>query len=1071
MAATGLGADSPSPRALPLLTASPAFEEGDKNDYRADDEKDFGSEVDNGFDFTPSANISSAASETSEDVKGDAEKKAEDDEEEQIMENVLLGLDGDVTEKALADASAVQKVDVARHTAVQDTIVVKKYTQAVRGDESSKHSTELVAVSVSTSSAVVNQETSLTLASRAIPSDGEQDSSNEDVDMDVKIPEEILFPSDDDESDDIAVEASETAEKTNEEEKLVTDDFTSKNSLCQDSEEVRGGKSGGHEEAQEDAPASSDSDVAVIQSHSPAHSEPSLVPAATMVTKARSTETPLPLCDALAGTHQEPAELTEISSSKENGQADEDMEIDEIVDEAPQSAENEATEAELQPPAQQSQPETRPKRSTPAKTGSPSTTPAAQPSSSENPPRDESASALNPDSGSSPKRPRKRTVAPVHTPKQSKQAASKRRKTLPVSVKAGEFGAETLLPLRRSSRIKAEPPKFALPAQQLSDATVMTHFGRKADNGMACKHCGKEFTVSRGLAARHLQDCPALASHEKTAAALPAPPTTAPTHAQSAKPTREASDQLVQLMGSGELASKVKESFLGSPFSGHAPVSRFLGLIRNDVSGLRHLNVQNLLDAIDADDGPAVQLHPKLPGVRRSTGSHVLEPVSSAKARDLEKCSLRFPAPRGVAEHFITPLAKELGLEYAMARHTAKIVSCPQEETVLDWQFHRSETVIFQLSGKSLWRTKKSSVDYPVDCFHPASWQLEDVAQIAKGHCLSSTSDARVGFLAPPSGDFDVFDENATMADVSGETQKHLLKSGSVLYLPAGVWFETETQGANSLWLEVQLDSFTYEELVLSAVKQLALSGKQWRMRVQLCPGDRHQIQQARHHAEGCIQSLCKEMKEINGRDVLPEYLVTQDLQELVDQGLVQVTSQTAESTSLAVDLTNPRFKLKHVKVFRDSTYRVNPVAVLMSTDEIPHVQAHRSETPNSEDTTPANISQTQHRALRKTPKPKPKRKQTLRAISHTDKQTYVLDENFGNDKRQSRLHVKFQCSAEQSKLVEWLRGRGSELFDLEEFSRGDGLLVSQGNGPARCEESARSLLRFLHFVGYVTQV
>ncbi|KUF93091.1 L-type lectin-domain containing receptor kinase VII.1 [Phytophthora nicotianae] len=468
---------------------------------------------------------------------------------------------------------------------------------------------------------------------------------------------------------------------------------------------------------------------------------------------------------------------------------------------------------------------------------------------------------------------------------------------------------------------------------------------------------------------------------------------------------------------------------------------------------------------------PVVQLHPKLSGVRHSTGSHVLEPVSIAKARDLENCPLRFPAPRSVAEHYITPLAKELGLMYAMARHTAKIVSCPLEDTVLDWQFHRSETVVFQLSGRSMWRLKKSQVEYPVECFHPDSWQIGDVAQIAKVHRLSSMNHSNTGFLAPPGDDIDVFDENVNVAGVSDEPEENLLKSGSVLYIPAGVWFETKTLGVNTLWLEVQLGSFTYEELVFSAVKQLVLSDKQCRMRVQLYSGNRHQIKQARHHAEACIQSLRKEMAELDGSDVLPEYLATEDMQELVAQGLIQVTNKSSNSTSIAVDLTNPRFKLKHSKIFRDAAYRVNPVAVLMRAEEIPYLPAQRSESPSSEGTTPANTSQTQHRALKKTPKPKPKRQQTLRTISHTDKHTYILDENFGNDKRESQLHVMFQCSAEQSKLVKWLRSRGSEPFDLLEFSRGDASVVHQGKGPARCDENARSMLRFLYFVGYVTQV
>ncbi|KAG3113467.1 hypothetical protein PI125_g7302 [Phytophthora idaei] len=722
-----------------------------------------------------------------------------------------------------------------------------------------------------------------------IPSDGGQESSNEDIDMDVEIPDEIKFPSDDEDSDNSAGEDNRTVAKSSltiEKEQLVLDEAVNTDLFCEnlpnnDIDEAHVEKSDEHEEDQQTGPVSSDFPAAKSKSISPASSTSSALPASTPAKSPNIENDSLP--------PEELAESMEISSTNENEQRDdqdENMEIDdEIVAETPQSAANEAAEAQPQPPDQQPQRASSPKSPAPAETSSSSLPATDIPVTKHDasPPRDQPAPTSTPDINSSPKPLRKKTtVAPVHIPKQSKRAASKKR-----TVSPGGSGAKNSPPLRRSSRIKNEPTKFTFGVQELSDVTAMFHFARKTENGMTCKHCGKELAVFSGVATRHLQACPAFPNQEKSTAQMDKaswketktalPPTTAPAHVQPIKlevSTSKANVRLalVQFLGSEELANKVKGSFLGTPFVGHAPVSRFEELIRNDVTGLRHLNVQNLLDAMDADDGPAVQIHPKLPGVRRSTGAHVLEPVSNAKARDLEDCPLRFPAPRNVAEHFITPLVKELGLEYAMARHIP--------------------SVVFLLSGKVLWRTKKSQVEYPVDCFHPDSWQLEDVAHIAKVHRVSSIEQPSLGILAPPGDDFDVFDENLTVAGASEERQEHVLKSGSVLYLPAGVWFETETQGVNTLWLEVQLDAFTYEELVFSALRQLGLSDKQWRMRLQLYPGDRHQIQQARHHIEGCIRSLSKEMTELDGGDVLPEYLGTEDMQELVAGGLVQVTNK-----------------------------------------------------------------------------------------------------------------------------------------------------------------------------------
>ncbi|CEG35525.1 JmjC domain [Plasmopara halstedii] len=594
----------------------------------------------------------------------------------------------------------------------------------------------------------------------------------------------------------------------------------------------------------------------------------------------------------------------------------------------------------------------------------------------------------------------KRKVAPVQTPKRSKRLAVRARKEPSPVFQSGKFGTEYALPLRRSSRLKSEPKEIYPINPVTSDTADMQVIKSEIANN------------------------------------------------------RKA---LVQLMGSETLANSLKSAFQSTPFAGHASMSRFQKLVRNDTTGLRNLNVQLLLDAVETTDEPIVQLSPKVSGPCCSTACHVLESVSSAKARDLENCPLRFPAPPTIAKHFIRPLATELGLEYAMSRHRVKLVSCPKNETVLDWQFHRIETIVFILRGKSKWRLKSSQVPYPLACFHPTSWQLDDVAEIAKLHRLASNNSSTLECSAP-SETFEIFEENAA-TEVTNTIQEHVLRSGSVVYIPAGVWFETETLGTNNMWLEVQLCSVSWREWISSAVMQLCGSDEQMRRGVQLYPSDFNQINSMRHYAESYIQALCREINDLDGKDLFPEYLASEEMQNLVKEGLVHVTT-TPALTSFTVDLTNPRFSLKHVQVSRDAAYRVNPIAILLKTEEIPHLSPR-------DQVLAEHSTQKLHRALIKTPKPKPKRNQTLHR-SHGGKVTYVLDENFGNDKWQSYLHVKFQCSTEQSKLVEYLRSRESEPFDLKEFYRCKDI---DGKRLARDAESAQNLLRFLYFVGYVTQV
>ncbi|CAH0474859.1 unnamed protein product [Peronospora belbahrii] len=644
----------------------------------------------------------------------------------------------------------------------------------------------------------------------------------------------------------------------------------------------------------------------------------------------------------------------------------------------------------------------------------------------------------------------------TRTPKRLTRASPKKPKN---TLTPPKFPHTT--PLRRSTRVKVESPKLTYPGKNSADR-VSTSSPKKSPRSR--KH-GSHVTTSKGVVARHQKDSQATEFDDTRDKA---PPYASAAVTQTVKQENEAGNvSLVHVMGTDELAAKLKHAFQRASFAGNAPIARFQQLIEDDISGLRHLNVHNLLDTVNQLDGPILQLHVKLFGVRRTTGQDQVDPVSKAKARCLEKCPLRFPAPRRVAEHFIVPLAKELGLEYAMRQHSANLVSCPLEGAVLDWRFHRTETVVFQLGGTSIWKTRMSQVEYPLECFHPESWLLDDMIHVAKTHRVATMDKATSGTLFTPAEDVGAFNDRD---EEFSEQKKFLLKPGSVVYLAAGAWFEVETQGPNALWMEVQLASMTYENLAFSALKQLAWGDKQWRMGVQLYPGNRGQFKATRHHVEACMKSLCNEMAEVEGSDLLPEYLGTEDMNDLIDRGLIQDRSVSSKSRRIEVDLTNPKFKLKHEKVFKDAAYRVNPVAVLSNVAEIPHLPVPEGVAQSSIDNPTSGMGRHSHHALKKTSKPHPKRKQTIGTLAHGSKHTYTLDELFGNDGFQSQLHVKFQCSAEHSRMVEWLRCRDSEPFDLEEFSNCDSAL-RHGTSPARGEESAKNLLRFLCFVGYVTRL
>ncbi|KAK1933982.1 hypothetical protein P3T76_011742 [Phytophthora citrophthora] len=339
------------------------------------------------------------------------------------------------------------------------------------------------------------------------------------------------------------------------------------------------------------------------------------------------------------------------------------------------------------------------------------------------------------------------------TPKKPKRSASKKRKTPP---KRNKSGVNRSAKSRRSSQIQHEAPSATCAVPQLADGTeILTHF-INLPSSISCNHCGKEMKDSRGNATRHLKSSPVLRTQQLTDAQkeevvqkdveLPVPVLN--------RVNTSSGITLVQLMGTEDLAAKVQGAFASTPFAGDAPISRLDPIVKNDVTGLRHLVVVDLLDAVDPLDGPVLQLQTVTPGVEYCTGHDQPASLSKAKARVLEGNCLRFPAPRTVAEQFISPLAKELGLEYAMNQHTANLVSCPRVGIGLDWRFRQTETVVFLLRGEVTWKLIKGEVDYPLGNFEPETWIQEEMDQLAaKVYGLTAGRTGTEGFLLPPRAD------------------------------------------------------------------------------------------------------------------------------------------------------------------------------------------------------------------------------------------------------------------------------------------------------------------------------
>jgi hypothetical protein len=262
--------------------------------------------------------------------------------------------------------------------------------------------------------------------------------------------------------------------------------------------------------------------------------------------------------------------------------------------------------------------------------------------------------------------------------------------------------------------------------------------------------------------------------------------------------------------------------------------------------------------------------------------------------------------------------------------------------------------------------------------------------------------------------------------------------------MPAGTWYAVET-AADVVWLAVQLLPMTYEQVVLAALRPTLWRSDRWRAPLVLGGAQDHG-QTAREHVGELLEDLKQKVAALTPNDVIPEYLL---LDKEGDVGPMILEVDLRKSVPFPESS-------RHLKICNALEFRVNPAAVLLRADEIPHDGRATAALPPVESQSSAVPPP---RALQK----KQKRNPSMQVPSLADVHAYVLHGGFGNDTFESKLRVNFRCSATQAVLVEWVRDREPlRAFSAEEFQAAtDG--VDTG--------AAKRVLRFLRCFGFVSQV
>ncbi|GLE05618.1 hypothetical protein PINS_up014650 [Pythium insidiosum] len=691
-------------------------------------------------------------------------------------------------------------------------------------------------------------------------------------------------------------------------------------------------------------------------------------------------------------------------------------------------------------------------------------------------------------------------------------------------------------PLRRSKRLKTDA-RHADERHSLRHEGEGVNPGVEASGGVVgqfepvesstkakrwrCKHCGDEVAYKRAQAERHLMECAQFAEHRAHQLELEAqsvadsvssggrathatprmieaevthvgPADTHTTHAItedrdpfSRLTTMDKSQALAWLFGSTANADDMKQHYHRSSVMVEGSVDRFDALVKGP---LRGLDVKSLLyfDATTVE-GAMILVETQDAGVRRCAE---IAAVSSKQAWDMYCSGFSiWCRPPLIVNHFISSIvARDLGVDplATSGTHDVKLY-CSRASRALDWQFHRRDIFVIGLQGQVGGRLRRTDVKMPVQCFHPVMKSVEEAEEHFKAQRLVLNDQTTT--VAAPFEDmhWSTHDDGEDPAPRASGQQDEVVdvKPGSVLYIPAGTWFTADTLD-NAIWLQVQVHATTYADVMSEAVRQLL-----WRNPACREPliATKETTKSMRQHMSRALSTLARHVEELHPSDIVPELLLhTED--EMSGDAVMLDDPQTGfVGKSFEFDLCDHEsFKGgSSVKIFKNSTLRVNPLAVLMNLDELPHgrstlpVKGSRTVPNDGGDLTAVAVtpvgepSNSKGSTSKKAQARKPKRKLSIvTAPKRQDRRGYVLHLLFGNEEYRSRLRVKFRCDAFQHALLEWTRnyapGEAFHVFELMKLVSSGGLDGVPADVP-HDEDALRYILRFLCSIGYLTQV
>ena len=235
------------------------------------------------------------------------------------------------------------------------------------------------------------------------------------------------------------------------------------------------------------------------------------------------------------------------------------------------------------------------------------------------------------------------------------------------------------------------------------------------------------------------------------------------------------------------------------------------------------------------------------------------------------------------------------------------------------WHFDGQENFTIQLKGTKKWKISKQQVNHPVTNLHPAAANRETVNHDLKMHATYFS-----GKLSQPTDERDR--DGYILNEEERECETFLLRPGSILYAPAGMWHTVESEDeGGSLSINFAVTGSRWCELIINRLTS-ALWGDEL-MRSMIHVGNTHEDTLVT--ANKVVSSLQSMINSLKG-----EHFISRNLYTDTKLDTLIVCSHSCKDKDEDI-VWATREAASEITITETTKVRINPLMVLIKDEAV----------------------------------------------------------------------------------------------------------------------------------------